>query len=248
MRENLVRSRQKNPLETMASGIAHELNNILYPILIYTKLLLENAEPNSEEHADLREILDCAHRAGDLMSKIRMYSGHIGSNKKVSDLVAIITEATKSIRTDKSKTVTFEEQICSNEMPVLCDAGQVTLVLQHLCTNAVQASAETGKIKIGLESATLDKFECFDGTILSGEYASLTVTDNGVGMHQATLARIFDPFFTTRNQATGLGLSAVIGVVRNHNGGISVYSKPEVGTSIEIYLPLAEGNMKELPE
>ena len=246
MDEKLVRSRQKSPLETMASGIAHELNNILYPILIYTELLLAKAEADSEEHADLSEIRDCANRAGDLMSKIHMYSGHIESSKKDSDLVAIITEAMKSIRTDKPQTVTFEEQICSVKMPVLCDDAQIKLVLKHLCTNAVQAIADAGKIKISLEPATLTAFECFDGTILSGEYARLIVADNGVGMHEATLARIFDPFFTTHTQATGLGLSAVVGIVRSHEGGITVSSKPDVGTSIEAYLPLAEGITEEL--
>ena len=248
MDEKLVRTRQKSPLETMASGIAHELNNILYPILIYTELLLTRAEADSEEHADLSEILDCANRAGDLMSKIHMYSGQIESNKEESDIVAIITEAMKSIRTDKSQTVTFEETICRDKLSVTCDAAQITLVLKHLCTNAVQAVADTGVIKIDLESATLNAFECFDGTILSGEHARLAVADNGSGMHEATLARIFDPFFTTHTQATGLGLSTVVGIVRSHGGGLSVSSKPDVGTSIEVYLPLAEGNTQELPD
>jgi signal transduction histidine kinase len=74
--------------------------------------------------------------------------------------------------------------------------------------------------------------------VLSGPHAKLTVGDNGVGMHEATLARIFDPFFTTHNQSSGLGLSVVTGLVRCHAGGISVYSKPDVGSSIEVYLPL----------
>ena len=95
---------------------------------------------------------------------------------------------------------------------------------------------------------TLEAFECFDGTILSGRHARLTVADNGIGMHEATLARIFDPFFTTHTQATGLGLSAVVGIVRSHGGGISVSSKKDVGTSIEIYLPLSDGNTEELSE
>ena len=131
----------------MASGIAHELNNIIYPIFIYTELLLKKAEANSQEHADLSEILDCANRARDLMSKIRLYSGQIESSKEHSDFVAIITEAMKSIRTENPQTVTFEEQICSDKMPVLCDAAQITLVLKYLCTNAVQAIAGKGKIK-----------------------------------------------------------------------------------------------------
>jgi len=216
-------SRQMNPLDTMASGIAHELNNILYPMVIYTNLLLNNAEAGSEEYSDLNEILDCANRAGELISKIRLYSGQIESAKTVSDLGAIISEA-------------------------MCDAAQIRQVLTNLCTNAVQAITGAGKIKVTVESVTLEGFECFDRTILSGGHARLVVTDNGSGMHEATLARIFDPFFTTHTQATGLGLSTVIGIVRSHGGGISISSKPDIGTTVEVFLPLAEGNLEELAE
>ncbi len=242
------RSRQRNPLDTMASGIAHELNNILTPISIYTNLLLDKAEAGSEEYSDLSEILDATRRAGDLITKIRIYSGHIESTKKVSDLVAIFGEGMKSIRAAIPVTVAFEEQICVDKMPVLCDAAQISQVLTNLCTNAVQAIADVGEIKVTLESVTLEGFECFDGTILSGEHARLVVTDNGAGMNEATLARIFDPFFTTHKQATGLGLSTVTGIVRSHGGGISISSKPLIGTTVEVFLPLAEGSIEELPK
>jgi signal transduction histidine kinase len=232
----------------MASGIAHELNNILTPILIYTNLLLDKAEAGSEDYSDLREILDATHRAGDLIAKIRIYSGHIESTEKVSDLVAIISEAMKSIRAAVPVTITIEEQICVDKMPVLCDAAQISQLLTNLCTNAVQAIADVGEIRVTLKSVTLEGFECFDGTILSGEHARLVVTDNGAGMNEATLARIFDPFFTTHAQATGLGLSTVIGIVRSHGGGISISSKPDIGTTIEVFLPLAEGSIEKLPE
>jgi len=245
MDERLDRARQKNPLDTLASGIAHELNNILYPMMIYSNLLLDKAEAGSEEYLDLSEIVAGVRRAGDLMSKIRMYCGHIESSKTDCDLVAIITEAMKSIREVNHQTVTFEVQICGDKIPAICDADQITQVLTHLCTNALQAITDSGEIKITLEPVTVAAFECFDGTILSGGYARLTVTDNGMGMHEAILARIFHPFFTTHTQATGLGLSVVIGLVRCHEGGISVYSKPEIGTSIEVYLPLAEGKTEE---
>ena len=242
------RSRQMSPLDTMASGIAHELNNILYPMLIYTNLLLDKAEAGSEEYADLSEILDCVNRAGDLVSKIRLYSGHIESAKKVSDLGAIISKAMKSIRAAKPATITFNERICVDKMPVHCDAAQISQVLTNLCTNAIQAIEGVGEIKVALESMTLEGFDCIDGTILSGGHARLVVIDNGAGMHEATLARIFDPFFTTHTQATGLGLSAVIGIVRSHGGGIGISSKPDIGTTIEIFMPIAEGNIEELAE
>jgi signal transduction histidine kinase len=242
------RSRQMNPLDTMASGIAHELNNILYPMLIYTNMLLNKAEAGSEEHSDLSEILDCANRAGDLIAKIRLYSGQIKSTKKVSDLGAIISEGMKSIHAAKPAIITIEEQVCADEMLAHCDAAQISQVLTNLCTNAIQAIADVGEIKVTLESITLEGFECFDGTILSGGHARLVVADNGAGMNEATLARVFDPFFTTHSQAVGLGLSTVIGIVRSHGGGISISSKPDIGTTIEIFLPLADGSEEELTE
>lgn len=242
MNEQLGHSSQKTPLDTMASGVAHELNNILYPILIYADLLLKKAEPGSEDYADISEILDCAHRAGDLISKIRTYSGRVASSKEISDLVAIISEEIKSLRAAIPVTILFEEQICGDTMSVLCDASQVSQVLTNLCTNAIEAIAGVGKVKVALEPTTLEGFECLDGTRLSGAHARLVVSDNGVGMNEATLARVFDPFFTTQAQATGLGLSTVIGIVRSHGGGICVSSKPDVGTTFEVFLPLAEGN------
>jgi len=144
MDEKLVRSRQKSPLETMASGIAHELNNILYPILIYADLLLTKAEVGSEDYSDLGEIIECAHRAENLIAKIRTYSGHIESSKEIADLVAITSEAMKSIRASIPETITIEEQICSATMPVFCDASQVSQVLTHLCTDAVAAIEGVG--------------------------------------------------------------------------------------------------------
>ena len=232
----------------MASGTAHELNNILYPILIYTNMLLDKAEAGSEEFSDLNEILDCAHRAEDLMSKICMYSGRIESAKKSCDLVDVVAEALKSIRENQPPAVRIEERVFDGEMPVFVDAAQVTEILTHLCTNAVQAVGDTGDIKISLEPAMLESMIGIFVSGVGGMTVRLTVTDNGVGMHEATLARIFDPFFTTHTQATGLGLSIVTGLVRCHEGGISVYSKPDVGTAIEIYLPLAESALERQPE
>ena len=233
--------RRKTPLDTMASGIAHELNNILYPIFIYANLLLKKAEPAGEDYSDLTEILKCANRAKDLITKIRTYSGRIESDKEIADVAEIVRDTAKSIRASGPSTVKFEEQICDQAVPVLCDASQVSQVLTNLCKNAVEAIPGAGTIRIALDSTTLDDLECLDGTRLSGAHAGLVVSDNGVGMNQATLARVFDPFFTTQKQAAGLGLSTATGIVRSHGGGICVTSKPDIGTTFEIFLPLAEG-------
>ena len=243
MHEQSSQSRRKTPLDTMASGIAHELNNILYPVLIYANLLLKKAEPGSEDHADLKEILDCAHRARDLIAKVRTYSGRIESNKETADLRAIVSETMKSIRAAGPTAIAFEERYHDDTITAFCDASQVSQVLTNLCKNSIAAIEGDGKIEIGLEPTTLVGTECLDGTSLTGDYARLVVSDNGMGMNQATLSRVFDPFFTTQTQAVGLGLSIVIGIVRSHGGGICVSSVPELGTTFEIYLPLADDGM-----
>lgn len=248
MHEQSSQSTRKTPLDTMASGIAHELNNILYPILIYANLLLKKAEPGSDDYSDLKEILDCAHRAGDLIAKIRTYSGRIESNKKTSDLRAIINEAMQSIRAAGPAGITFEGRYSGESISVFCDASQVSQVLTNLCRNSVAAIEGDGKIAITLEPTTLQGTECLDGTRLSGDHARLVVSDTGTGMNEATLSRVFDPFFTTQTEAVGLGLSTVIGIVRSHEGGIRVSSKPDIGTSFEIYLPLADDAIGEMSE
>ena len=131
-------------------------------------MLLDKAEAGSEEFSDLNEILDCAHRAEDLMAKICMYSGRIESDKKTCDLVDVVTGALKSIRENQPKAVKIEDQIWDEKMPVFVDAAQVEKILAHLCTNAIQAVGDTGDIKISLEPAMLEAFECFDGSTLSG--------------------------------------------------------------------------------
>ena len=241
-------SEKNDTLATMASGITHELNNILYPILIYANLLLKKTEVGSDDHADLSEIVDCARRGQNLVTQIRIFTGRVESTKEVFDLVSIISKAMVSIRATGPATVTFEERLYNDKLPVLCDASQVSQMLTNICSNAVQAIEDVGEIKISLESITLDDFRTFDRTILTGEHARLVVTDNGVGMHPATLEKIFDPFFTTQHGAKGLGLSAVIGLVRSHGGGISASSKPDVGTTIELFLPLVESTVEELSE
>jgi CheY-like chemotaxis protein len=120
-------------------------------------------------------------------------------------------------------------------------------VLVNLFTNAEQAIVGSGAITITLESVTLAAFKCFDGTLLSGKFARLAVTDNGLGMDDTTRAKIFDPFFTTKDlgHGTGLGLSTVYGIVQNHEGGISVSSTLGIGTTIEVLLPLADSVLNE---
>ncbi len=247
--EQLRQSQKMEALGTLSGGIAHDFNNNLYPIFIYANLLLEKFEADSEEYTDLTEIISAAHRAKDLVSQILVFGRRSDNIKSVCDLVPVAEEAMKLVRAAVPATITIEEKMPSDSVPVFCDSSQIYQVLVNICTNAAQAISDHGKIEIALEATEIEGIECFDGTRLRGSHARLAVTDSGVGMDKGTLSKIFDPFFTTRKvgQGTGLGLSTAFGIVHAHGGGITVSSRPHKGTTFEIFLPLADGIIEKLP-
>jgi len=248
--DELRQSQKMEALGTLSGGIAHDFNNILYPIFIYANLLSEKYDTDSEEYADLKEITSAAKRATDLASQILMFSRRGEDTKHVRDFVLIVKEAMKLMRAALPANITIEENIPDGIIPVFCDSSQMYQVVVDICTNAGQAIRDSGKITIALDSLELAGMVCFDGTEIHGNHCRLTVIDNGVGMDNKTKSKMFDPFFTTRavGEGTGLGLSTVFGIVRGHKGGIKVSSETEKGTTIEVFLPLAEGPVEELSE
>jgi PAS domain S-box-containing protein len=248
--EQLRQSQKMEALGTLSGGIAHDFNNILYPIFIYTNLLLEKFDADSEEYADLKEITSAARRAKDLVSQVLMFSRHGEDVKHVCDLVPVVNEAMKLLRSALPANITIKKKIPDGIVPVFCNSSQLYQVLVNICTNAGQAILGSGKVEITLDSSEVAGIVCFDGTEIHGNYCRLTVTDSGVGMDDETQAKIFDPFFTTREagQGTGLGLSTVFGIVQDHEGGIKVSSEADKGTTFEVFLPLAEEPVEKLPE
>ena len=247
--EQLRQSQKMEALGTLSGGIAHDFNNILYPIFIYTNLLLEKFDADSEEYADLKEITSAAQRAKDLVSQVLMFSRHGEDVKHVCDLVPVVNEAIKLMRAALPANIAIEKTMPDGIVPVFCNSTQLYQVLINICTNAGQAISSSGKIEVALDSSEFAGVVCFDGTEIHGNYCRLTVTDNGLGMDDKTQAKIFDPFFSTREvgQGTGLGLSTVFGIVQEHKGGIKVSSEADKGTTFEVFLPLAEGPVEKLP-
>ncbi|MCH9006165.1 MAG: PAS domain-containing protein [Proteobacteria bacterium] len=248
--EQLRQSQKMEALGTLSGGIAHDFNNILYPIFIYTNLLLEKFDTDSEEYADLKEIISAAQRAKDLVSQVLMFSRRSENVKHVCDLVPVVKEAMKLIRAALPTSITIETKIPDGIVPVFCDSSQLYQVLVNVCNNAGQAISGSGKVEIALDSSEVAGIKCLDGAEIHGNYCRLTVTDSGVGMDDETQAKIFDPFFSTREvgQGTGLGLSTVFGIIQEHGGGIKVSSETDKGTTFEVFLPLAEGPVEKLPD
>jgi signal transduction histidine kinase len=226
----------------LASEVAHELNNIIYPMLIYVDLLLNKLEVGTDEHSDAHELRNCVRRAEELVSQLSMISGRTGNNRTQFDLAPVVREGVTLIRKAMPATMTLDEPVYGEEMLVTANASQMLAMIANLYANAEHSTAGIGQIKITLDTMMLDGLQCVGDTRLSGPYVCLAVADDGPGIREEGLDNIFEPFSATNKSGIGkgLGLAAVLEIVRRHEGGISVSSQIGSGTTFAIYLPLAE--------
>lgn len=237
--------RQTHKLEaigTLAGGIAHDFNNILFSIYGYTEIAIEDVQ-ESHIKKNLYEVLKAAERGKDLARRILTFSRQKIENKKIAQKIQpVIKEAISLIRSTLPATIKIEQNI--NELcgPVLADQTQIHQILVNLCTNAFYAMREKGGLlKVELDELVFSPDDTkFNPGLAPGTYAKLDISDTGAGIGKEIIEKIFDPFFTTKatGEGTGLGLSVVHGIVKNHDGHITVYSTPEQGTVFHIYLPL----------
>jgi len=227
---------------TLAGGVAHEFNNVLLPILLYTDLALEDLPNDSLVRPNLERVMKLANRAKGLSEKILTFSRPSGDAMiVVPDIAPVIDEAMSMVRALIPASIEIELNIQRPIEPVRCDPNEIQQLVVNLCSNAYHSLHKGGGlIEVGLEnrSVTADFVEKHPRLVV-GVYVRLRVADTGEGMDSATIERIFDPFFTTREvgKGTGLGLSVVHGIVVKHNGEIVVSSELGVGTTIDVYFP-----------
>ncbi|MBS0387464.1 MAG: HAMP domain-containing protein [Proteobacteria bacterium] len=224
--------RQKQRLEvigTMAGGLAHELNNVLVPIILYTGTALEDVPAGHPARASLERAQQASQRARSVVEKILAFGRRIDAGPlRPIDLAAPVEEALRLFAALQHARVTLLPRIEAGCPPVLAEPTLIVQVVMNLCSNALRAlPAAGGTIEVSLSRA--------------GESVALTVRDSGAGMDAATRERIFDPFFTTREvgEGTGLGLSVVHGIVTTLGGSIDVDSEPQRGTTITVLFPAA---------
>jgi signal transduction histidine kinase len=226
---------------TLAGGIAHEFNNIMTPILLYSQVTLQDAPAGGALAADLTRIVAAAHRARSLVNGILTFSREMDLQQAaVFALRPTIEEALGLLRAivPANIDITFEAQ--PDEVPVVGDPSLLHQVVINLCTNAYQAMSPSGG-RIALKLGAVRNPP--KSQINPGHYVVLEVSDTGHGMDESVLAHIFDPFFTTRDvgEGTGLGLSIVHGIVTSMGGVVTVESTVGAGTMVQIYLPAAAG-------
>ena len=239
----LRQSQKMEAMGTLAGGIAHDFNNILAAILGNAALAREDAGPASPVLKSIDEIDQAAHRARDLVGQILSFSRKQTTARVPVELSTIVEEAVRLLRSMLSARVAMECRYSANAPMVLADRTQVGQVLLNLGSNAAHAMAgRPGNIDIALERVEVDEADASRVPDLRpGTYARIAFSDTGQGMDGPTLQRIFEPFFTTKpsGEGTGLGLSVVHGIMRTHEGAISVHSEPGKGSCFALYFPAA---------
>lgn len=255
-RENLEsklrQARKMETIGTLAGGVAHDFNNILTPILVYSDMAALELGEGHPLHSDLEHIIAGANRAKDLVKQILTFSRQMDNERISVKLSPVVKEAVKLIQISLPSNIKLETDFSTNDAEILGDPSQIHQVLMNLCTNAHHAMRKDGGVlKVSLELVKLAESDVEQLPPLhAGEFVRLTVTDNGCGMDEATRERIFEPFFTTKavGDGTGLGLSVVHGIVKSHDGALCVRSAIGIGTTFEVYFPRLETIAKSRPE
>lgn len=225
---------------TLAGGVAHEFNNVLLPLLLYTELALEDLPAGSPVQSNLERVLKLANRAKGLSEQILTFgrpSGEVMS--VVADIAPVIDEAMSMVRALIPATIDIQIDIKRPAGPISCNENEIQQLVVNLCSNAFQALHKGGDvISVSVANCQVDSSLAEQNTALDeGPYVCLSVKDTGEGMDTATIEQMFDPFFTTREvgEGTGLGLSVVHGIVAKHGGAIIVTSKLQSGTKVDVY-------------
>ncbi len=237
----------------LAGGIAHDLNNLLTPILGLTEMTIEGMPEGSRDRANLEKVLAAAERASQLVEQILTFGRRDKPNRQSVKLETVMSEAISLLRSVVSSSIAIESRIEPDTPDVLADVTQLHQVVMNLTSNAAAAMGiKGGRLSVRAAPVTLDAAFCESHPALKpGLHAKLTVSDTGKGIDAETLKRIFEPFFTTKGigEGTGLGLSVVHGIVASHNGAILVESQIGQGTTFTIYLPaLRTGMTADVPD
>jgi PAS domain S-box-containing protein len=245
--EAQLRQAQKmEALGTMSGGIAHDFNNILAAIIGFTELLEGHTSEGSRDARHLHRIMEAGVRGRELVRQMLTFSRKAEQEKKPLALSSIVKETVKLVRATTPSTIGIRVN-ASSEALILGDPTQIQQVLMNLCTNAAHAMREKGgSLDIELSDYSASRSNGDPHGIAPGQYVKLTVRDTGIGMSSDIMDKIFDPFFTTKKvgEGTGLGLSVVHGIVKQHEGHIAVESEPGRGSTFTVYFPRITGDLE----
>jgi PAS domain S-box-containing protein len=244
--ERQVQQAQKlESLGVLAGGIAHDFNNLLMVVLGHAELALKEISPMSPARWNLTEITTATQRAADLSRQMLAYAGKSSFAMEWVGLRELVEEMAHLLKTAISKKAILTLNLERGLPPIEADPSQIRQIVMNLIINASEAIGDrSGVITVSVGATRCDE-ECLRRTELRddlppGRYVHLEVTDTGHGMDAETRSRIFEPFFSTKFTGRGLGLAAVLGIVRVHKGAIKVYSEPGKGTTFKVLFPALE--------
>lgn len=241
-----LRAQRLESIGTLASGIAHDLNNILTPILAIAQLLPCRLQDLSEKDQSLLKILeDNSRRGADLIQQILSFTRGAEGKRTAIQAGHLLLEVKRIIQRTFPKSIELESEISTQELwLVSADATQLHQVIMNLCINARDAMSNGGMLTLSAQNLRIDEsYARHHPHAHAGPYLVITVADTGCGIPPEALDHIFDPFFTTKaiGKGTGLGLSTVIGIVKSHGGFVTVSSDVGKGTRFQVYLPAVSG-------
>jgi PAS domain S-box-containing protein len=239
--------RQSQRLEAvgrLASGVAHDFNNMLTAITGYAEMVRATLAAGSSPRADMDQVLKAAERAAGLTKQLLAFSRQQVLQPRPVQLNDVVKDMEKMIHRLISEDIELATSLAADLGWTTADPGQIEQVILNLCVNARDAMPNGGRLLIETINTALDGTPGRERPAhAAGEYVMLAVTDNGVGMGAETRARIYEPFFSTKgDKGTGLGLATVYGIVKQSGGEIWVYSEPGQGTSFKVYLPRIEAD------
>ncbi len=253
LEQHMQQLQKLESLGIMAGGIAHDFNNLLMGIMGFTELIItrNNSRKNILQYA--RNIEQAAKRAAELTNQMLAYSGHGRYKVDYIDLSKVILENRPLFSATVSRKIQIEYDLENNLPLIEADIDQMRQMLINIVTNASEAigdehgtiSLSTGVIEADREYLTTTYI---NEALPPGEYIYLRVSDNGPGISPEAMPRIFDPFFTTKFTGRGLGLAAVLGIVRGHKGAIKLDSTPGEGTTITVLLPVYQGILEDMED
>ena len=240
--ENHLRHVQKmEAIATLAGGVAHEFNNSLVGIMGHIELLKMNLPEGEGRNKSLDRMNTAGHRMSRLTDQLLAYAEGGKYQPKDLKLDAFVIETLLILQHDLSPTVRVETHFAKDISSIRADLAQMQMALSVILANSNEAIEDEGLIRITAENKYLDEgFTNQHAGLKPGPYVCLTIEDDGSGMDEETRKRIFEPFFTTKFQGRGMGMAAVYGIIKGHDGAITVDSEPGKGTVARIYLPAVE--------
>jgi PAS domain S-box-containing protein len=241
LERQFLRAQRMESIGALAGGIAHDLNNVLGPILMGVELLGEEV-PSEARRRMLVTMKGCAQRGSEMVKQILAFARGAGGQATTLQIKSVVTEMARLAKDTFPRSIQIQAMVEPDLPAIKGNATQLHQVLLNLSVNARDAMPDGGELRLAANQVVLNEYISKGGlSPVSGSYVVLSVSDTGHGMSPEVLAKIFEPFFTTKSEGhgTGLGLSTVVGIAKSHKGFVEVTSQVGKGTTFSVYLPAA---------